>query len=185
MSGLLVTIVGLVAAFGGLALYLKQERLEKLEAHLGARDRELDEERRRVEEVLEDLERREHLVAAREAEREEAEVLASGAVPDMPLVERARIGNGGGPRNHADEAVSLVFVAGLRYRLLEIEPRLLTPGSDVDLDADLDGRTYVVARVGRSPLPADGRRCAYVEPSTRAAAEGSQEWPKPRSPVAT
>jgi hypothetical protein len=65
------------------------------------------------------------------------------------------------PPNHPDAPVSLLFVAGHGYRLLEIEPRALSAGSVLDLE----GRTYVVAHLGPAPLPADGRRCAYVEPS--------------------
>ena len=63
----------------------------------------------------------------------------------------------------SDAPVSLLFMAGPRYRLMEIEPRALRAGSVLDLE----GRTYVVARLGPAPLPADGRRCAYVEPSAR------------------
>ena len=32
-------------------------------------------------------------------------------------------------------------------------------------DVVLEGARYRVVRVGRSPLPGDPRRCAYVEPS--------------------
>lgn len=67
------------------------------------------------------------------------------------------------PPDHPDVPVSLLFVAGPEYRLLEIEPRVLSAGSVLDLE----GRTYVVARLGPAPLPADGRRCAYVEPAAR------------------
>ncbi len=56
--------------------------------------------------------------------------------------------------------MSLLFVAGRPgYRLVEIEPRPLSIGSLVELE----GETYIVARTGRAPLPADDRRCAFVE----------------------
>ena len=54
--------------------------------------------------------------------------------------------------------VELVFLPGERYRLVEIEPAALTAG----LTFDVDGHSFVVARVGNSPLPADDRRCAYL-----------------------
>jgi hypothetical protein len=63
------------------------------------------------------------------------------------------------PRTDRRDAVSLLFVAGPGYRLLEIEPRALAAGSVLDVDGD----TYVVERIGPAPLPADHRRCAYVE----------------------
>jgi hypothetical protein len=66
------------------------------------------------------------------------------------------------PPGEPEPSVSLLFVAGHPgYRLLEIEPRALTAGSLLDVE----GETYVVARVGPAPLPEDSRRCAYVEPA--------------------
>jgi hypothetical protein len=56
------------------------------------------------------------------------------------------------------EPVGLVFLPGVRYRLVEIEPVVLTAGYAFDVD-DVE---YIVARIGRSPLPHDGRRCAYL-----------------------
>ena len=70
------------------------------------------------------------------------------------------------PQSNSGASVSLLFMAGPRYRLMEIEPRALSAGSVLDLE----GRTYVVARLGPAPLPADGRRCAYVEPTARRSA---------------
>jgi hypothetical protein len=56
------------------------------------------------------------------------------------------------------EPVGLVFLPGVRYRIVEIEPVVLTAGYAFDVD-DVE---YIVARIGRSPLPHDGRRCAYL-----------------------
>jgi hypothetical protein len=74
------------------------------------------------------------------------------------------------PPTHPDTPVSLLFVAGHGYRLLEIEPRALTAGSVLDVE----GQTHVVARLGPAPLPADGRRCAYVEPSGGRSSESGE-----------
>jgi hypothetical protein len=66
------------------------------------------------------------------------------------------------PRSDPEPAVSLLFVAGHSgYRLLQIEPRALSAGARLNLD----GVLHNVARVGPAPLPADPRRCAFVEPS--------------------
>jgi hypothetical protein len=54
--------------------------------------------------------------------------------------------------------VELVFMPGERYRLVDVEPVELTPGYVFDVD----GVPYVVARIARSPLPGDERRCAYL-----------------------
>ena len=62
----------------------------------------------------------------------------------------------------ADRGVGLVtvlFVPGPGYRLVEVEHRSLTVGAPVDLD----GESYVVTRIGRAPLPHDDRACAYLE----------------------
>ncbi|MGH3065505.1 MAG: hypothetical protein ACRDOF_04305 [Gaiellaceae bacterium] len=57
-----------------------------------------------------------------------------------------------------EQGVRLAFVPGRTYRLFEIEVSALAVGDALELE----GRGYVVARIGRSPLPGDGRRCAYV-----------------------
>ena len=37
------------------------------------------------------------------------------------------------------------------------------PTPDVGTYEDVDGARFLVARIGRSPLPADSRRCAFLE----------------------
>jgi hypothetical protein len=54
--------------------------------------------------------------------------------------------------------VELVFMPGERYRLVDVEPVELTRGYAFDVE----GVNYVVARIARSPLPGDDRRCAYL-----------------------
>jgi hypothetical protein len=89
------------------------------------------------------VERRERAVANREDELERLEA---------ELAERAAAKTSEAP------LVELVFLPGERYRLVEIEPVALTLG----LTFDVDGLRYLVARVGRSPLPGDERACAYL-----------------------
>jgi len=87
------------------------------------------------------VERRERAVEAREAELAEREA----AVPTV----RARA---------EPESVELAFVPGANYVLVELEPVTLALG----LELDVADETFVVARIGRSPLPGDSRRCAYL-----------------------
>jgi hypothetical protein len=54
--------------------------------------------------------------------------------------------------------VELVFLPGERYRLVDVEAVELTRGYAFDVEEV----AYVVARIGRSPLPGDERRCAYL-----------------------
>ena len=87
------------------------------------------------------VERRERAVEAREAELAEREA----AVPTV----RAR---------DEPEEIELAFVPGANYVLVELEPVSLALG----LELDVADETFVVARIGRSPLPGDSRRCAYL-----------------------
>lgn len=60
----------------------------------------------------------------------------------------------------ADEAPSplIAFVPGVSYRLVEIDCPGLRPGDALEIDEE----EYFVGRLGRSPLPRDPRRCAYL-----------------------
>ena len=84
------------------------------------------------------------------------------------------------PPDGKDAPVSLLFVAGPGYRLLETESRALTAGSVLEVE----GQAYVVARLGPAPLPGDRRRCAYVEPTGRWPAAGGARMarlPRPQA----
>jgi len=115
----------------------RETLVAEAEEELGRRRQELG----AVELKRAALERRERAVEAREAEIDEREAATSVATA----------------RGEPD-SVELAFVPGASYVLVELEPISLSPGSDLDIAAE----TYVVARVGRSPLPADSRRCAYL-----------------------
>jgi hypothetical protein len=110
----------------------RQTRLQADEVELARRRSELG----AVELKREAVERRERAVAEREAQ------LAAGAEGEAQ-----------------DPRVSLLFVPGSTYRLVEIEDRELAVGSHLDVD----DATYVVTRLGRAPLPGDRRSCAYLE----------------------
>jgi len=75
------------------------------------------------------------------------------------------------PRAGSDETpveVELVFVPGERYRLVETSAELSTGAA-----FEVDGEAFVVARIGRSPLPADSRRCAYLVRGPRGRSGGN------------
>jgi hypothetical protein len=94
------------------------------------------------------LEQRERVLDARDAD-----LAAREAEVDARETELAS------ERAAADEpGPGLLFVPGAAYRLVERGPAPAAAGSPVEVD----GVEYVVSRVGASPLPNDGRRCAYL-----------------------
>src|SRR5262245_23241686 len=117
----------------------REAALAEAEADLARRRQELG----AVELKRAAVERRERAVATREEELGQLE---------QELSERASEGEREG------EPVELVLMPGERYRLVEIDPTPLTRG----FTFDIEGLDFVVAHVGPSPLPADGRRCAYL-----------------------
>ena len=88
------------------------------------------------------VERRERLLAAREAELDELE---------------SRVAEREAPSERRED-VELAFVPGQQYHLVELDATPLWAG----LAFEVGDETFVVARVGRSPLPRDPRRCAYL-----------------------
>jgi hypothetical protein len=125
-------------------LQVREARMREEEAALAQRRSELGavELKRAAVELREQaVATRESEVSAREAELEARESATSGEALE-------------------DEGPSalLLFVPGGAYRFAEIEHGALGRGETLALD----GAEYLVARVGSSPLPGDGRRCAYL-----------------------
>jgi hypothetical protein len=59
------------------------------------------------------------------------------------------------------QAKHLLFVSKPSgYELVERDGEPPTPGSEVELE---EGVLFTVAKVGPSPLPDDGRPCAYLQ----------------------
>jgi hypothetical protein len=59
------------------------------------------------------------------------------------------------------EAKYLLFVSKPSgYELVERDGEPPTPGAEVELE---EGVRFTVAKVGPSPLPDDGRPCAYLQ----------------------
>jgi hypothetical protein len=121
------------------------EELTDREASIREQESELAERRSQLGAVeLKRLavEQREQALEAREARVAEAEErVAEHGVSPMAL-----------------DPPTLALVPGARYRLVEIDPT--EPGGPVVVDGD----AYDVLRTGPSPLPGDGRRCAYLAP---------------------
>lgn len=139
-------------------LRLGTSDLEARETELTGYLRELTEREQVLAERAEELERRRQELGAvelkraaverreRAVERREAELAEREAV--VPTVHtRAE-----------PESIELAFVPGASYVLVELEPIPLALG----LELDVAEETFVVARIGRSPLPGDSRRCAYL-----------------------
>jgi hypothetical protein len=187
---------------------------QRLAAIIDAHRRDLDEQRARFEQTVEDLERREQLLSdakasverllrlgsrdldARETDlarliaeltereqrlREEEAALArrrseTGAVElrrvrveqqERALEDRERAleereARSAGRKDEAQEAVPptprLAFVPGAAYRLVELDDPDAIAGRAIEIEGEL----FEIARIGRSPLPGDDRRCAYL-----------------------
>ena len=71
-------------------------------------------------------------------------------------------------QNEPEARAHIVYFPGAGYSLEEHPGPAPVPGSVVVVA----GRPLVVTRVGRSPLPGDGRLCAYLEPGSLAAPPG-------------
>ena len=123
-----------------LAAYLREltgreKEIAQAEEELGQRRQELG----AVELKRAAVERRERAVEAREAELAEREAKAPALRGES-------------------EPVALAFVPGARYALVELDESPLATGSELEIEDDV----FVVTRIGRSPLPGDDRRCAYL-----------------------
>jgi hypothetical protein len=68
---------------------------------------------------------------------------------------------GGREQPILDTTAHILHVAGNGYRIVSRTGTAPT----VDTRLEIDGRPFVVTRVGRSPLPNDRRTCAYLEPT--------------------
>jgi hypothetical protein len=121
----------------------RDERLRAAEAELARRRGDLG----AVELKRAALEQRERALESREAEIEVHEARRAGD-------------DSGAAQNAGALAAALFFVPGAVYRL--VAPELGTGMVAVGNAVQVDGEEYVVARIGRSPLPADHRRCAYL-----------------------
>jgi hypothetical protein len=130
----------------------REARLAEAEADVARRRQEVgavELRRAALERREQDLDAREQELLAREKELE-ARLSRSEEEPHAHAI------------SPVSDAVTLAFVPGTRYTLVRIDAPSVERGSPIEVD----GEKYVVARVGRSPLPRDGRRCAYLTRGT-------------------
>jgi hypothetical protein len=160
------TSVERVLRLGAADLEAREADLAELAHGLDRRERRVREEesrlaRRRgelgaVELKRAAVEQREQALAARETE-------LAGREETLAAREAALTG-----REDRAEPAGLLFVPGPQYRLVEAEQPGLVRGGTVELEDE----TYVVARLGPSPLPGDERRCAYLVRGPRGDSSG-------------
>ena len=157
-------------------LRLGTSDLEAREAELTTFVSELTEREKQVSEAEEEVARRRQELGAVELKRasvERRERALEAKQTELAelaaeLEERASKLSSTGSANEPTE-VELLFVPGERYRVVELSVTELWTGAPFEFENE----SFVVSRVGRSPLPADARRCAYlvlgarrVEPSS-------------------
>jgi len=139
-------------------LRLGTSDLEARETELTGYLRELTEREKVLAEEAEDLGRRRQELGAVELKRAAVERRERAVdVREAELTEREAAVSTVRTRTEP-ESVELAFVPGANYVLVELEPVSLALG----LELDVADETFVVARIGRSPLPGDRRRCAYL-----------------------
>ncbi len=105
-----------------------------------------------------DEERTAHAASRREIDRLESrstELTAELEAVHAELAERPEP-----PPVEELPSAHVVFLPGAEGYRIEARPG---PAPEVGSDEELDGVHLRVARIGRSPLPADGRRCVYLE----------------------
>jgi hypothetical protein len=108
-----------------------------------------------VDRLLTLLEKRDALITELSKEPEPApEPVGAGHAPPAPVATTA-------PVPEPPARAHLLFVpTGTRYLLVDREGPAPSPGIKVTLDG---GRRFLVTKLASSPLPADERRCAYLE----------------------
>lgn len=128
------------------ALAERKDTLDRIAAELARREADLVEAERRLAEA--EIGHRQRTLAASEAsilERERGLELQLPGREVSPML--------------ATHAHVLYAATGDGYRLFERDGRAPEVGAHVELE----GRVFVVTRIGRSSLPGDRRACAYLE----------------------
>lgn len=151
-----------------------EERLAELDAEIGNRQRALaasqasvlERERRvgdqeaEVARMLAELAERERLL------EDERDHVAAGREELSRAVAHVSSGlrlPGEATAAPLDPDGHILYVAAADgYRIVECDG----PAPGLHTEVEHDGRSFVVARVGRSPLPGDRRACVYAEPTT-------------------
>jgi hypothetical protein len=135
-----------------------ERRLDADSAELDSREAALDSYASALDAREADLERREAAVEERRRELGAVELLRAAVERREEALEARKRALAPPSTPIADTSSHVLFVPGERYSLAE-RPG---PAPAVDAALELDGRRYVVIRLGASPLPGDGRACVYL-----------------------
>lgn len=136
-----------------------ETRLHTESAELDSREAALDTFAATLAEREAAVSQREHDVEQRRRELGAVELQrASVERREAAVAERERAHDNAIEVEVAQATSHVLFVPGERYWLAEGAGNPPPPGTSVELD----GMTYLVARLGASPLPGDGRACAYL-----------------------
>lgn len=157
-------------------LRLGRSDLEARETELTGFLRELTEREARIARAEEDISHRRQELGAVELKRAALERRArdlEAREAELAGWEKKLADREGALATHADtragaehrtDGVQLAFVPGPAYRVVDVSLSQVVVGSPVEVD----GTAFVVGRIGRSPLPGDERRCAYLVRSPQA-----------------
>ncbi len=145
-----------------LELRARDEKVREQEREIAVRKQELG----AVELRRAAVERREAAAVEREAELERAAAELRDRERRLAGAEAMRVS--AAPRQRSSDAAAepeasahILYLPDGGYRMIHRDGRVPT----VDTLVEVDGRQFVVARVGRSTLPGDARACAYLEPA--------------------
>jgi len=141
------------AELAALALDLRarEERIRELERDIAVRRQELG----AVELRRAAVERREAAATEREAGLEQAAAQLRDRVERTSSAAEVVVAAKPESPDH------VLYLSDLGYRIVERHGR----APSVGVTLEVDGRVFVVTRVGRSTLPGDRRACAYLEPA--------------------
>ena len=134
----------------------RQRALAASQAALLERERQIGDREAELTKLAFELTEREHALEADRANVTAGREELSRAVANVSS--GLRLPGGGVVPPPEPEGHVLYVATGGGYQILERESNPPAVGTMVDLD----GQSFVVERTGRSPLPGDGRPCAYL-----------------------
>jgi chromosome segregation ATPase len=134
---------------------LSQSLVEEREAHVAARRNA-----ERFESRCAELEPLEALLAQAHSDVAERTQSIAQLTVELEAVQAELAERPAPPPVEEPRRAHVVFLPGAEGYALEARPG---PAPDVGSEEELDGLRFRVTRIGRSPLPADKRQCAFLE----------------------
>jgi DNA repair exonuclease SbcCD ATPase subunit len=150
----------------------REEQMREQERDIALRRQELgavELRRAAVEQREEAAEQREEAAEQREeaAERREEAAAEREAALDLAAAELEARGSQPAASEPEPAAGHILVLVDNGWRIVEREGRVPA----LDNPVEVDGKAFVVSRVGLSVLPGDRRACAYLEPARHAPQE--------------